>query len=284
MDFKSRNLEKEYWPELLKQIAEPPKSLRIIGNYPNPENIRLCVIGPRKYSEYSKAVCEKLISELAGYPITIVSGLAYGIDSIAHKSALKNNLETIAILGSGLGERYIYPRAHFNLAKEIFYSGGSLISEFPDDFSATKYSFPQRNRIMVGMSEATLVIETREKSGTMITTRLTLDYNNELMTIPGSIFNESCTGANNLIKEGAHPVTCGKDILEILGIEIKDTNNYKQDLSENENLVIENLKEPITDENLIIKTKLSIAEFNETLTLLEVKNLIQFVGGKICQK
>ncbi len=212
---------KKDWPKELKEIPQPPKKLRIRGPVPSNDLIRLCVVGPRKHSNYAENVCRRLISGLEGYPISIVSGLAYGIDSLAHRVALKHNIHCIAIPGSGLGDDVIYPEIHIPLAKKIIESGGCCCSEYKDDFKTTKWAFPRRNRIMAGLSQATLIIEADEKSGTMITARLTLDYNREVLTVPGSIFNPSATASNRMIKEGANVVRNSEDILEVLGIEKK---------------------------------------------------------------
>jgi len=141
---KIRDLSKKDFPPLLLEINDPPKSLRIVGELPKTEKY-LCVVGSRKYSEYGRNVCEKLIEGLRGYSIAIVSGLALGMDAIAHRAALKAGLSTIAVPGSGLGEKIIYPTTNRMLAEEIVESGGALISEFPDDFRPHLYSFSQRS-------------------------------------------------------------------------------------------------------------------------------------------
>src|SRR3989338_6479284 len=161
-----RDLPKKDFTPLLLEINDPPKSLRIIGKLPKTEKY-LCVVGSRKYSEYGKNVCEKLIEGLRGYSITIVSGLALGMDAIAHRAALKAGLPVVGVPGSGLDEKVLYPVTNRNIAKEIVASGGALISEFPDDYRPHLYSFGQRNRIMAGMSHATLIVEAELRSGTL---------------------------------------------------------------------------------------------------------------------
>ncbi|HMO79013.1 MAG TPA: DNA-processing protein DprA [Candidatus Paceibacterota bacterium] len=285
--------DKKFWPESLFQIPQIPKSLKIRGEFNNyygsADFVRLCVVGPRKYSDYGQAVCQKIISGLSNFPITIVSGLAYGIDSIAHQTALENNIHTIAVLGSGLSDETIYPKANLSLAKQILDSGGCLISEFENNFSATNWSFPQRNRIMVGISDAVLIIETSQKSGTMITARLATDYNKEIMTVPGSIFSENNSGSNLLIKDGANVILESKDVLEILGFEIKIKNDSSisknfANLSENEIKILNCINIPKTISEIIAETKLSIATINATISLLEFKELIHFLEDKICKK
>lgn len=204
------------------EIPHVPKQLRIIGTLPPDEHKILCVVGSRKYSRYGKEVCEKLVSGLAGYPITIVSGLAHGIDAIAHRSALVAGITTIAVPGSGLDANTLYPRTHVALAEKILSAGGCLLSEYPDHLRAAPWMFPQRNRIMVGLSHAVLVIEASHKSGTMITARLATDYNRDVLAVPGSIFSTQSEGPHALLKLGATPITSAHDILECLGFEIKD--------------------------------------------------------------
>src|SRR3989344_3312525 len=188
MSYTIRELQKGEFPPLLDEIPDPPKKLNCAGNLPYPENKILCIVGARKFTSYGKEACEELIKGLRGYPITIVSGLALGTDSIAHRAALANNLQTVAIPGSGLNPDILYPRSHLRLAEEIIENGGGLLSEFDDDFRATLWSFPQRNRIMAGISHAVFVIEAEIKSGTLITSRLATEYNRDVLTLPGSIF------------------------------------------------------------------------------------------------
>src|SRR5690606_4401026 len=137
----------------------------------------LSVVGSRKYTNYGQQVVNHLISGLRGYNIGIVSGLALGIDSLAHQVAIDNGIYTLAIPGGGLSDKSIYPRRHLPLARKILEADGGLLSEFESDFTATNWSFPQRNRLVCGISEATLIIEASEKSGTLITAKLTADYN-----------------------------------------------------------------------------------------------------------
>ena len=146
----------EEFPKLLKEINDPPKRLYVEGTLPADDAKWLCVVGSRKFSNYGKEVCEELIAGLVGQPVIIVSGLALGIDAIAHNAALNAGLKTIAVPGSGLDPKVLYPKSHFQLARKILEAGGALISEFEPDMVATPYTFPQRNRIMAGLCHATL--------------------------------------------------------------------------------------------------------------------------------
>ena len=180
-------------------------------------------MGSREHTEYGKEVVEHLISGLKGYPVGIVSGLALGIDGLAHEAAMRHGLYTLAVPGSGLAESVLYPASHKQLAAEILKHGGGLLSEYPPETSAAKWTFPQRNRIMAGLCKATLLIEATEKSGTLITARLAVDYNRELLAVPGHIFSKNSYGTHQFLKLGATMVTEARDILLALGIDPDET-------------------------------------------------------------
>jgi DNA processing protein len=246
MDSKIKELKKENWPPLLFEIPNKPKKIYFKGEIPNWERKLLCVVGSRKYTNYGKEVTEMLIAGLSGYPVTIVSGLALGIDSIAHVNALKNKLPTIAIPGSGLSSNVLHPQSNKILANKIIENGGTLLSEYEEDFKATYWSFPQRNRIMAGMCHATLVIEAEKKSGTLITSRLATEYNRDVLTVPGSLWSSTSEGPLMLLRLGATPIRNSDDILDALNIkkvnnEEDDENKYF-DCSEKEMLIIRILK------------------------------------------
>ncbi len=286
MEFPTRQLKPSGFPALLKEIPDPPKELFVRGAKLLDDFRYLAVVGSRKHSEYGKQSTEELISGLAGFPIVIVSGLAFGIDSIAHKAALRAGIKTVAIPGSGLAKETIYPQSHFSLAQDILKSGGTLISEFPDDFQATRWSFPQRNRIMAGISHATLVVEAGERSGTLITARLALDYNRDVFVVPGSIFNDGTRGSNSLLRQGATLITSSHDILQEFGFDSGDTKSDKipPDLSENEKKIFNLLQEPLEREALVKKLNLPIHEINVLLSAMEIKGLISESLGKIRRK
>jgi DNA processing protein len=233
-------------------------------------------------------VCEKLIRGLAGYPIVILSGLALGIDTIAHETAIDNNILTMAIPGSGLDEKVIYPSSNKRLAEKILDCGGLLLSEYEPDFHATAWSFPRRNRLMAGLADAVLVIEAEIKSGTLITARLATDYNRDVMTVPGSIFSDTSEGPNLLLKLGATPITSSQDILEAFGL--ATDNNSKQaeldlsDCSPNEIRVLQCLDIPVDRDELSRRSGLSARDLNQVLTLMELKGLIKENAGEIYRK
>ncbi len=270
------------FPDALREIPEPPESLSVLGKIPRKDALYLTVVGSRRFSNYGKDACEKIISGLAGSCITIVSGLALGIDSIAHKAAIKAGLPTIAFPGSGLNPEVLYPRSNVLLAQEIIQTGGSLVSEFPDNFRATPYSFPKRNRLMAGISRGILVIEAEEKSGTLITARLGLEYNKDVFAIPGSIFSPGSSGPNRLIREGAIPLSRGTDLLQHWNINPSaDIHKTPADLTDTEQKIFNMLEEPLSKDEIMAATDLSITETNIALATLELRGCIVFGLGKI---
>lgn len=277
------DLLKDDFPPLLNEINDPPEKMRIIGELPKTEKY-LAVVGSRKYSEYGKAVCEKLIEGLSGYSITIVSGLALGIDSIAHKSAIKAGLPTIAIPGSGLNEKVLYPNSHKQLAEEIVNTGGCLISEFEDNIPGYPSNFPQRNRIIAGMSHATLVIEAELQSGTLITSKYATEYNRDVLTVPNSIFSKTSEGPHMLLRLGATPITSSSDIISALGLtphnNLFEKRDYKN-CSSDEHEVINLLREPMSRDEIIRKLGKPVFVTQTILATMEIKGLIKEVLGEI---
>ena len=202
-------------PKLLQNIPDAPHSLYIRGTLPDmKKQLNLVVVGSRHHTQYGKQVCTEIIRALKGYPVTIISGLAIGIDTIALTEALRNNLHCIAIPGSGLDPHVLYPYRNRKLAERIVSSGNCLLSEYEPSHTATRLTFPQRNRIMAGCADAVLIIEAQMNSGTSITAGLAVDYNREVLVVPGSIINPHSSYCNELIKEGAIPITEAKDIIK----------------------------------------------------------------------
>ncbi|MDQ5893595.1 MAG: processing protein, partial [Patescibacteria group bacterium] len=228
-------------------------------------------------------VCRKLILGLKGYTICIVSGLAIGIDGIAHRAALDAGLQTIAFPGSGLNATDLHPARHARLADEIVHSDGGLISEFEMNQKGAPWTFPRRNRLMAGISHATLVIEAELKSGTLITSKFATDYNRDVGAVPGQITSKLSEGPHMLIRLGATPITCSEDILEMLSFNRPETiqKELPLDLNECERKIIQLLQiEPMTSEILIQKTCLSAQKINETVSLLEIKGVIKERNAK----
>lgn len=276
-------LKPNQFPALLREIPSPPKELYVIGELPSEESIWLAVVGTRKFSIYGKEVCEKIIEGLKGHDFVIVSGLALGIDSISHRAAIENNLPTVAVPGSGLDEKVLHPHSHKKLAEDIVNAGGALISEFEWEMPAGIHTFPQRNRIIAGLCRGTLIIEAPEKSGALITASFSLDFNRDVFSVPGSIFNENSKGTNKLIRMGAVPVTSADDILDAFDIP-REGDNLKldlQSLSPLEQKIIDALIEPIAKDDLIRKLGLPVSEISPALTMMQLNGYIKESGGEI---
>lgn len=265
-------------------IPNPPKQLFIRGNFPSdPHLIFLTVVGSRNPSSYGKQVCEQLIKGLSGYPIVIVSGLALGVDALAHESAISAGLLPLAIPGSGLGEKSLYPRTHVELGKKILISGGCLISEYKENELGNTWTFPERNRLMAGISRATLIIEATHKSGSRITTKLATDYNRDVLAVPGSIFSELSEAPNELIRMGAIPITSSQDILEALGFSVTETKplDLFSQCTDDEASVLKLLASPKRRGDLIREMNIPTHKANVLLSQMEIKNLIKESGGEI---
>lgn len=270
------------YPKMLKNIDNPPAILYYKGN---PQSINfertLAVVGSRRATRYAKEALQKIISELCNTDICIVSGLASGIDTTAHESALENGLKTIGVIASGFD--FTYPAANRDLYKRIENGGGLIFSEYYPTFEPLKYRFPQRNRIVSGLSYGTVVAEASLKSGALITANLTLEQGRELMCIPGLITNPNTQGIYKLIKNGASIITCSDDILEALGWEIKIEQKTIFDvpeLSDDEKIIYEALEiEEKGIDELQAYTKLSIENLLTYLTTMELKGIIKQVDG-----
>ncbi|OHA91247.1 MAG: DNA protecting protein DprA [Candidatus Zambryskibacteria bacterium RIFCSPHIGHO2_01_FULL_49_18] len=279
-----RALKPEEYPELLREIPEPPKQLRCEGALPLAGNKLLAIVGTRKYSAYGREMCEAIIAGLSGSPVTIVSGLALGIDSLAHRAALRHDLQTIALPGSGIDRRVIHPRSHAGLADEIVAAGGGLLSEYDDLMPAGVWAFPRRNRIMAGMCHATLVIEATMRSGTLITSRLATEYNRDVGAVPGPIHSPTSEGPHMLLRLGAALVRDHNDVLELLDLKRKDEHPTLADvenLTSEEKVFIEILKSPCSRDELIRKSKLDTGLASAILSLLEIKGLIAEEFGEV---
>ncbi len=269
---------------LLTEIPDPPQSLYIRGSLPSPHTTKLlAVVGSRKYSPYGRAVCERLIDGLSGYPVCIVSGLALGIDGIAHRAALHARLVTVAVPGSGIDPSVLYPAAHRGLAREILEQNGALVSEFPPRTRARPEYFPRRNRIMAGLCHAVLVIEATPRSGTLITARLAGEYNRDVLAVPGPIHMETTHGPHMLIKNGAALIETSDDILAALDLPRHECAAPEHfDLSPDETRVITQLRNaPLSRDELIRTSGMEVSALNVTLASLELRGAVQEVCGKL---
>lgn len=270
--------------KLFGHIPKPPQQLFIRGSFPDDTHvIFLTVVGSRKCTPYGKQVCEALIKGLAGYPIIIVSGLASGIDTIAHESALAAGLITVAFPGSGLDDNVIHPRSNRHLVKKILESGGCLLSELKPTQESAPWTFPQRNRLMAGIAQATLLIEAGHKSGSRITARLATEYNRDVFAVPGDIFRETSQAPNELIRMGATPITTSQELLEALGFQI--TKQPMLDLFDQatpqEQQILKLLASPMRRSDLIRASNFTTSQANILLSQMELKGLIVEMGGEL---
>ncbi len=275
-------IEDDNYPRLLKNIEDPPVVLYYKGDlFSCNLDKTLAVVGSRKASYHAKEALEKIIGELGNTDICIVSGLAAGIDTQAHISALDNNLKTIGVIASGLD--YFYPTSNKHLYEKIENGNGAVVSEYYPTFEPLKFRFPQRNRIVSGLSHGTLVAEASMKSGALITANLTLDQGRELMCIPGLISNPNTEGIYKLLKNGATLVTKGEDILNALNWEIIKNTQLKFDMPEltkNEEKIYNALEiEDKGIDELITITGIGVEDLLTDLTTLELKGIIKQVGG-----
>lgn len=272
----------ELYPEMLKNIDNPPSVLYYKGDLDSINFEKtLAVVGSRKTSKYAKEAVNLILSGLANTDICIVSGLASGIDTTAHLAALENNLKTIGVIASGFD--YVYPAANKELYKRIENSGGAIFTEYYPAFEPLKFRFPQRNRIVSGLSYGTLVAEASIKSGALITSNLTLDQGRELMCIPGLITNPNTEGIYKLLKNGAALVTKAEDILETLDWEIKPAEQLKMDLTnldDVETKILNALKvEEKGIDEIMALTKTDLDTLLINLTTMELKGIIEQVNG-----
>ena len=255
-----------------------PARLWARGHLPPTGHKLLTVVGSRAMTRYGQEACEKLITGLTGYPISIVSGLALGVDTCAHKAALAAELHTLALPGSGLGDDVLYPRSNRAFAREILEKGGGLLSEYPPDAASHIHYFPERNRLMVGLADAVLVIEAGEKSGTLITARLASEYNRDLLCIPHRIGDPHAFGPHLFIRLGAALVTEPLHILEALKIPPREAaarGTAPTDLEDAELLIWGMLDEPTTRDEILRRGGGNVGELLTALVALELRGLIR---------
>jgi DNA processing protein len=270
-------------PPQLREIPDPPEKLWLVGSMPPPSTKLLAVVGSRALSSYGRHACESLIEGLRGYPVSIVSGLALGADACAHRAALRTGLHTVAIPGSGLGKDVLYPRANVSLAQDILNADGALLSEHPPDYRARAYDFPSRNRIMVGIADAVLMIEAGNRSGTLITARLAGEYNRHLLCVPHRIGDAHGFGSHFFLRMGATIVTEPAHILEVLGIEARASEEAQLELfglSPAEQAVYALLEGPRPRDELLRACGMPAHEALSALGILELKGILREEFGQ----
>ncbi len=271
------------YPVLLKQIYKPPEKMYFNGDVGILSGNLIAFVGTRDFTPYGKYSVERIISELSLCDFVIVSGLARGIDTLAHKAALKYGLKTVAVLGTGIDN--IYPRENEGLASEIVSSGGCILSEYEGDGPGRKFTFPMRNRIIAGLCVATVVVEAPLSSGALITAKRANEENRDVFAIPGDIDRAESAGCNKLIQgSAAGPIMSGADIVRALNMQpelIKVDNELGEygdsDLDE-QNLKVLNAisrTRPIFIDDLVERSGVPLVEANKTLSMLEINGLVQ---------
>ncbi|MCM8798179.1 MAG: DNA-processing protein DprA [Candidatus Omnitrophica bacterium] len=278
-------LEEKNYPENLKEIYDPPYILYLKGDYKDSDANALAMVGSRLASYYGLSLAEKFSYLLALRGLTIVSGLARGIDTQAHRGALKAKGRTIAVLGSGLLN--IYPQENKKLSEEIF-QNGALFSEFPLEYPPLRQNFPRRNRLISGLSKGVIVVEAGERSGALITADFALEQGREVFAVPGKVDSPTSRGTHTLIKEGAKLVSSVEDILEELKLDmdyLKEDNNKPFSLDEREGEIYTLLSdEPKYIDEIKMETNLQMSEVANILLKLELKGLIKQLPGKMFVK
>jgi len=277
------------YPQRLLNCYDPPTLLFYKGSANLNAAKIIAIIGTRSHTDYSKKMTDKLVEELSGQNILIVSGMAFGVDAMAHKAAVKNHFPTAGVLGHGLDQ--IYPPDHSNLAKEILKNGGGLLTEFRSKTKPDKHNFPTRNRIVAGMSDATIVIESGIKGGSMVTAELANGYNKDVFAYPGKITDSKSAGCNYLIKSNkAMLLTDAQQLIEVMGWEEKTQKSKNKiqkeifiELTSDEKIIIGllNEKETVHIDEINLRSGLSSSAIAAAILNLELQNVVNGLPGKM---
>jgi len=269
------------YPLLLKEISSSPTFLFVKGDLRLLSSVHpIAVVGTRMISDYGKQVLYEMIPPLVRAGATIVSGLAYGVDSLAHEIVLEHGGKCVAVLGSGVD--IIYPSTHRTLAKKILEQGGAIISELPLGMQPLPQFFPARNRIISGLSKATIVIEAKEKSGSLITAQFALDQNRDVYAVPGNIFSENQQGTNLLISQGAYPLLSAESLLTQLQLQSYGTipESVLSFETPEEKIIYESLLEPRSLDELAQLKGLEVSKISQVLSLMELKGFVRCLGQR----
>jgi len=287
MDIRVMTETDDGFPALLREAPFPVALLYVRGNFDDWNRPTVSIVGSRRHTAYGRQVAERIAEDLARAGVAVVSGLAYGIDSVAHGATLNAGGATVAVLGGGIDDASIHPREHLPLAGRIM-EQGALLSEYPPGTSVNRGTFPARNRIIAALSQGVVVVEAAEKSGSLITADHALECGREVFAVPGPIFSPASGGTNRLIQKGAKLVRGVGDILEELPLGTGDTSASKapgataipDDLSPEEAKVLSLLSHEATHVDRIIKhSHLDTAAANSALTMLEIHGLAKNIGG-----
>lgn len=272
------------YPRFLKEIAQPPPVLYYIGSILPEDDLAIAIVGTRNVTKYGKQVTIDTAAYLAGNGVTVVSGLARGVDGLAHKAALEAGGRTIAVLGSGVD--VIYPPEHRQLSKEII-ENGAILSDYPPGTKPDGINFPPRNRIISGLSRGTVVIEAGERSGALITAKFALDQGREIYAVPGSVLSQMSKGTNQLIAEGAVPMTNPAIITETLDLPaaVAKPKQQQMHLTANEENILRILgAERLHIDEICARTSMGIEKLTADLTMMELKGLVERENGMEYQR
>ena len=276
----------KYYPQNLLKYAKHPKKIYLIGNKKILNNRCVVIVGSRDNTSYGEYYASFFAKELAKIGITVVSGLAVGIDTIAHKNSLNEKGKTIAVIGSGFNN--IYPKENTELVKQIIKNGGAIISEYPPDTEVDLSNFPKRNRIIAGLGKCTIVVEAKFRSGSSITAKFTKEQGKPVFCIPGKIGTKTSVGTNNLIKKGAFILTDINQVLEIYGKQrLKSLDIARQGISkikiQKKYLEIYKLinKTQVSINEIAITLNMDISEVTTKISMMELDGLIEILPGNV---
>ena len=277
MNYNFITIDDDMYPECLKEISNPPLKLYYKGNLDLLKEERLiAVVGTRNPSSYGKLCCEYMVKKMTNANITVVSGFAKGIDSIAHKTSLLTDGKTIAVIASGLD--IVYPASNLSLYREIE-EKGLILSEYEAGVKPFKSNFPQRNRIIAGLSKGTIVVESKNRGGSLITADLALEFNRDVYAVPGDVFSEYSKGCNNLIRDSrAKSLSNINELLEDYSWEIKEKNDSNK-YTKNQLLILNSLSSEKNLDNILIETKIEQTEILAELMTLEIMGVIKSITG-----
>jgi DNA processing protein len=281
MKVKKLTIDDSAYPSRLRDIPSPPKELFYLGGDPSEwlSRPKVAIVGSRGVTPYGQQVTSRLSRELAEHGVVIVSGLALGVDAIAHEACLEASGITVAILANGLDK--IAPATNRHIGERILEQGGTILSEYPAGTPVFKTNFVARNRIVAGLSDALLITEATEKSGTLHTARFALEQGRDVLVVPGNITSPNSVGTNRLIKSGAIPVTCVDDILYTLGASHLPVEKVRRkgDTTE-EQALLNLLYAGVSDgHELLTQSQLAAVQFNQALTMLEISGKIRALGN-----
>lgn len=267
-----------HYPDLLKEIRQPPQTLFVRGRIPSCK--LFAVVGTRRCTSYGEKICQRITQDLTRAGLGIVSGMARGIDTQAHKACLEQGGKTVAVLGTGIDKKSIYPKSNLNLYKQIVNNSGAVLSEYPPGTKAERYHFPERNRIISGLSVGILVVEAPEKSGALITADWAKKQGRPLFAVPGSVFSIVSQGPNALIKKGAFAATCARDILIKLNLEQETVQKKIEALGPEEKKITDVLQKGAAHiEDIIRQTGIGPKRVSTILSRMEIEGKVENLTG-----